>query len=108
MSEQLVPRDENGYDANGNWLECLPWTGQEAALPAGYTVMVPGLDPMQFIKRVEVLDAEEDEGYRSVKKSELKPGDVIIGAEINEKSVKKIAKWKLRKPGKKAKTESSM
>jgi hypothetical protein len=90
MSEQLIPRDENGYDKDGNWLECLPWTGQEAALPAGYTVMVPGLDPMQFVKRVEVLDAEEDEGFRSIKKSELKPSDVIIGVEMNEKSVKKI------------------
>ena len=90
MTDQLVNRDENGYDADGNWLECLPWTGQEASLPLGYTVMVPGLDPMQFVKRVEVLDAEEDEGYRSVKKSEVKPSDIIVGVEMNEKSIKKV------------------
>jgi hypothetical protein len=90
MTDQLINRDENGYDADGNWLECLPWTGQEASLPLGYTVMIPGLDPSQFIKRVEVLDAEEDEGFRSIKKSELKPTDTIVGVELNEKSIKKI------------------
>lgn len=85
-------KDANGYplDANGNWLECLPFTGQEASLPLGYTVMIPGLTLKQFIYRVEVLDAEELAGYRTVKASELKPGDVIIGVQLNENSVKKV------------------
>lgn len=83
--------DANGYDEDGNWLECLPWEGQEKSLPLGYTVMVPGLDPMKFIKRVEVLDAEEDAGFREVKPSELKKDDIIIGAVINENSTKKVA-----------------
>lgn len=76
----------------GQWLECLPWEGQEASLPLGSTVSVPGLDPMKFIYRVKVLDAEEEDGYRMVKKSELKPDDVIIGAWLNEKSVAEVEK----------------
>jgi hypothetical protein len=83
--------DKNGYDADGNWLECLPWDGQEKSLPLGYTTMVPGLGVSKFIKRVEVLDAEEDAGYREIKPSELKPDDIIVGAVINENSTKKVA-----------------
>lgn len=95
MSDQLINRDENGYplegeDSSGSWLECIPWTGQEKDLPLGYNTVVPGLDVMTLIKRVEVLDAEEDAGYREVKRSEVKHGDVIIGAVLNEKSTKKI------------------
>jgi hypothetical protein len=85
-----VIRDANGYDEEGNWLECLPWEGQEKSLPLGYTTMVPGLGIDKFVYRVNVLDAEEMEGFRSIKKSELKPDDIIIGAEMNEKSIKKI------------------
>lgn len=92
MTTDTDGKDANGYplDENGNWLECLPFTGQEASLPLGYTVMVPGLTMKQFIYRVEVLDAEELEGFRTVKASELKPGDVIIGVQLNENSVKKV------------------
>lgn len=97
MTDQLINRDANGYplesgeDGAGNWLECLPWTGQEKDLPLGYTTKVPGLDVMNLIKRVEVMDAEEDAGYREIKKSQMKPGDVVIGAQLNENTTKKIA-----------------
>ncbi len=96
MSDQLINRDANGYpietgeDGQQNWLECIPWTGQEKDLPLGYTTVVPGLDVMNLIKRVEVMDAEEDAGYRTVKKAEVKKGDVIIGAVLNENTTKKI------------------
>jgi len=83
--------DKNGYDADGNWLECLPWDGQEKSLPLGYTTMVPRLGLSKFAKSVEILDPEADEGFRNVKVSEVKPDDTIIGVEINENSTKKIA-----------------
>jgi hypothetical protein len=92
MTDQLINRDENGYpvDGSANWLECIPWTGQEAALPAGYTTMVPGLDVMTLIYRVEIMDAEEEAGYQTIKRSQMKPGMVVIGAQINENTTKKI------------------
>lgn len=85
-------KDANGYplDADGNWLECIPWTGQEAQLPLGYTIVIPGMTLSQLIYRVEVLDAEEEAGYKVVKKSEVKPGDIVIGVELNENSIKKV------------------
>lgn len=92
MVDQLINKDANGYplDESGNWLECIPWTGQEAQLPLGYTITIPGMTMSQLIYRVEVLDAEELEGFREVKKSEIKPNDVVIGVKLNENSVKKI------------------
>ncbi len=76
--------------AAGNWLECLPWNGQEASLPAGGNVQVKGLSFTKLIYRVEVLDAESEEGSRFVKVSEVTPDDVIIGAKLNENSIKRI------------------
>ena len=81
--------NEQGEDA-GNWLECLPWDGQEASLPAGGNVTVPGLQFRKLVYRVEVLDAEVEEGSRFIPQSELSPDDVIIGAKLNENSIKRI------------------
>lgn len=75
----------------GAWLECLRWTGEEKDLPAGEFPKVPDFQASDLVRRWEVLDVEEDEGFREVKRSELKPGDTIIGAVINEKAVAKVA-----------------
>lgn len=93
MTDQLINRGPDGQpveDSGDGWLECVPWTGQEKDLPAGYTVKVPGLDPMKFVQKVELLDAEVDEGSRFVKVNELKKGDIIIGAKLNENSIKRV------------------
>lgn len=72
------------------WLECVPWDGKEASLPVGGQLPVPGLTPEKLVKRWEVLDAESDEGSRFVKAAELKPTDIIIGAEMNKKSLERL------------------
>ena len=72
------------------WLPCVPWTGEERDLPRGGYSKIPGFDPVKLVNRWEVLDAEAEEGSRMVKAAELKPGDLIIGAKMNEKSIKRL------------------
>lgn len=72
------------------WLNCLPWDGEEKSLPLGEQTRIPNFQAADLVRRWEVLDPEEDEGYRVVKRSELQDGDIIIGAQINENSVNKI------------------
>ncbi len=72
------------------WLPCLPWSGQEADLPAGGTYKVPGLTAIKFVKEWEVLDAESEEGSIYVKSKDLKDTDLIIGAVMNEKSINRV------------------
>lgn len=77
--------------AEKEWLECVPWDGLEASLPVGGQLQVPGMTPEKLVKRWEVLDAEAEEGTRFVKAAELKKEDIIIGAEMNKKSLERIA-----------------
>jgi hypothetical protein len=73
------------------WLECLPWNGQEASLPLGGQFKVPGLTPEKLVKKWEVLDAESEEGSRKVKAANLKEDDIIIGCEMNKASLARLA-----------------
>jgi hypothetical protein len=73
-----------------DWNECVPWTGEERDLPVGEQTRIPDFRAMDLVRRWEVLDTESDEGFKVVKKEELKPSDKIIGAQINEKAVDKI------------------
>lgn len=73
------------------WLDCPCWNGEEKDLPTGEFPKVPNFQAADLVRRWEVLDVEEDEGFREVKRSELKPDDTIIGAVINEKAVAKVA-----------------
>ena len=72
------------------WLECIPWDGTEADLPVGEITTIPDFRAVDLVRRWEVLDVEEDAGFREVKRSELRPTDKIIGCQINEKSVDKV------------------
>lgn len=72
------------------WLECIPWTGEEKDLPTGGQTKIPGFLPENLVSRWEILDAEADEGSKFVKRTELKPGDIIIGARMNENSIKRL------------------
>ena len=72
------------------WLECVPWSGTEADLPAGEITTIPNFRAVDLVRRWEVLDVEEDAGFREVRLSEVRPGDKIIGCQINEKSFDKV------------------
>jgi hypothetical protein len=75
-----------------NWNECVPWDGEEASLPLGEQTRIPDFRAIDLVRRWEVLAAEEDAGFKVVKTAELKSGDKIIGAQINENSVNAIVR----------------
>ena len=77
--------------AQNDWIECLPWDGNEKSLPLGGKLLVPGLTPEKLVKSWEVLDAEAEEGSRRVKAADLKPDDIIIGAEMNKAALARLA-----------------
>lgn len=77
-------------DEETDWNECLPWDGEEKNLPLGEQTRIPNFRAMDLVRHWEILDVESDEGFRVVKKDELKPEDKIIGCQINENSFKKI------------------
>lgn len=73
-----------------DFLECIPWDGEEASLPLGEQTRIPNFRAIDLVRRWEVLDVEEDAGFREVRTSELKPTDKIIGAKINENAFNKV------------------
>lgn len=80
--------DPTGVD----WGKCVPWEGEERFLPTGEQTRIPNFRAVDLVRRWEVLDVESEEGFRVVKTSELKPNDIIIGAQINEKAVQAVVK----------------
>jgi len=79
------PEDE------ANWLECIPFTGYSKRFPDG-VIMPPGIkDVTSLIKSVTVLDAESEEGFRVLRKSEVSKDMEIISVQLNEKSIALIA-----------------
>jgi hypothetical protein len=75
---------------NTDWLEgCVPWDGIEGKLPTG-ALMPPKVEVLKLIKSWDVLDAETDEGFRTVKSAALQSDDAIIGCEPNLNSIRKI------------------
>lgn len=73
-----------------DWNACLVWDGEEKSLPVGEQTRIPNFRAVDLVRRWEVLDVEEDAGFRTVKTSELKSSDKIIGAQINENAFKKV------------------
>lgn len=70
------------------WLECVPWDREESSLPVGEQMVVPNMTAMSFVYRWIIIDAEEDNGYRLVRRKELTDDDTIVGAQINESTVR--------------------
>jgi hypothetical protein len=68
---------------------CVAWNGIEAKLPTG-ALMPPAVNVLKLIKSWDVLDAESDEGFRTVKTADLKEGDAIIGCKANNNSIARI------------------
>ena len=58
--------------AQNDFLECIPWNGTEADLPVGEITTIPDFRAVDLVRRWEVLDVEEDAGYRRL--SERNPG----------------------------------
>jgi len=75
-----------------DWNECLPFEGEEKDLPVGEQTKIPNFRAIDLVKRWEILDVESDEGFRLVKTIDLKPNDIVIGAQINENSVNAVVK----------------
>ena len=73
-----------------NWLECIPWTGSEKDLPVGEVTTIPNFRALDLVRRWEVLDVEEESGFRTVKRAEIGPNDKIIGCVINENAFNKV------------------
>lgn len=74
----------------GEFDNCVPWAGKEADLPVGEETSVPNFRAIDLVRRWEVLDVEEDAGFRVVKRAEIKPEDKVIGCQINENSFNKM------------------
>lgn len=73
-------------------LGCIRWKEPERVLSLGYTTIVSGFQPRHLVSLWEVADASEEDGVREVATDMLKPGDVIIGAQINEAAFDAITK----------------
>lgn len=81
-----------GGDPNNdaNWLECIPWTGFEKDFPVG-VILPPSIrDVTRLIKSVTILDAEIDEGFKIIKKSEVTVDMDILNVQLNENSIAMI------------------
>jgi hypothetical protein len=73
-----------------NWLEmCVPWDGKEQHLPRGANTP-NGVSITALMKSWDVMDAEADSGFKTVKTADLQPGMVIVGATPNNNSILKI------------------
>jgi hypothetical protein len=77
--------------ANESWLDGIcEFTGPEADLPLGGYSKIPGWYPEKVAKSWVVMDAESDEGTAIRKTSELKKDDIIIGVNLNPKTLAAI------------------
>lgn len=72
------------------WLECIPWSGEEGDLPVGEQTKIPDFRAIDLVWRWEILDVEEDAGFRVVRRSEIASTDKIIGCQINENAFMKV------------------
>lgn len=74
-----------------NWLNGIcTYTGPEANLPLGGHSKIPGWYPEKVARSWVVMDAESDEGVATRKTSELKRDDIIIGVNLNPKTLAAI------------------
>lgn len=74
-----------------NWLECLPWDGSEASLPAGGIMTIPLLKPEDLVKSCVVIDAECEDGMQTVSATTaLQLGRTIVNVILNEKLIAEI------------------
>jgi len=72
-----------------DWMDCLPWDGEEKSLPTGGRIVVPGLQVSAFARQVVVLRGDE---LQTVHRKELKPDDVIMDVIVDENMYKTVIK----------------
>jgi hypothetical protein len=71
-----------------NWLDGIcTYNGQEADLPLGGHSKIPGWYPEKVARSWIVMDAESDEGTAIRKTGELKKDDIIVGVNLNPKTL---------------------
>jgi len=75
---------------NNVCLNCIPWDGSEKSLPAGVKTLIPHFSAISLVRFWEVLDVEDDEGFRLAKPADIQPGDIIIGAMMSEAAFSKV------------------
>ena len=74
-----------------NWLDGIcDYTGPGYDLPVGGYCKIPNWFPEMMVRTWSVLDVMKDEGFDEKPTSELKPGDIIIGATFNKNALQKI------------------
>lgn len=74
-----------------NWLDGIcTYIGPEADLPLGGHSKIPGWYPEKVAKSWVVMDAESEEGVATRKTSDLKQDDIIIGVNLNPKTLAAI------------------
>jgi hypothetical protein len=75
------------HEDEANWLPCIPWIDYGRRFPVG-VILPPGIrDVTSLIKSVMVLDAEVDEGFKVLKKSEVTKDMEILNVQLNENSI---------------------
>lgn len=74
-----------------NWLDGIcTYEGPEAGLPVGGYSKIPGWFPEKVAKSWIVMDAESEEGVATRKASELTKDDIILGVNLNPKTLAAI------------------
>lgn len=95
--DDMNPIIENLLDSEEeNWLECVPWDGEERDLPVGSQTRIPGFRAIDMVRYWEILDVKSDAGFKLVEASKLQAllkkskNAIVIGAQMNENSIKRI------------------
>ena len=89
LESLLEPEEEN-------WLECVPWDGEERDLPVGSQTRIPGFRAIDMVRYWEILDVKSDAGFKVVAAEKLpallkkSKNTIVIGAQMNENAVKRI------------------
>ncbi len=74
-----------------NWLSGIcTYHGPEAELPLGGYSKIPGWYPEKVARSWIVMDAESEEGIKEKKTAELTAEDIIIGVNLNPKTLAAI------------------
>ena len=73
------------------WLSGIcTYDGPEAELPLGGHSKIPGWYPEKVARSWIVMDAESEEGIREKKTAELSKDDIIVGVNLNPRTLAAI------------------
>lgn len=84
-----VNRKAGDQGVEEDWLECLPFTGEEALLPVGYQIRSPGLFILDFVAAYQVLDKGQIKLVNPWENDGKVPGK-ILAVVMNEKAIEMV------------------